>query len=635
MKEWKLLEPIKVGNKVLRNRMVMPAMETRLSNFDGTSTDKLAQHYGRRAQGGASMVIVESTFVDNKSSRGSMVSSGLSSDHHIASKYLVAQAIKEHGAVAVIQICHGGRQARPSATGLQPVAPSNVPYDGVEPHVLTIPEIIEIENSFADAAERAKIAGFDGVEIHGAHGYLITEFLSPYTNKREDEYGGTPEKRGAFPRNIINKVREKVGKDFIVGFRISGAEFVEGGLTIEDTTAFVKTIQKDIDYINVSAGIYETMATHLIMPMYIPQAPIVDLADKMKKAVDIPVIAVGAINTEIGENLLQEGKADLIAFGRSLLADPDLPTKIKENRPEDIKPCMRGHEGCVSLFFAGCPIRCELNPQVGRDKEYEVKKVDSPRNVVVIGGGMAGMEAARLADEMGHKVTLFEKTKELGGHFIEATEPEFKKEGRAVITWAKTQIEKSKIDVRMNQTVTSDVIKAMNPDVVIVASGSHYVRVPIEGFDKALSPDTALMDTSKAKGNVAIIGGGLIGTETALHLAMKNKKVAIFEMSEKIELGDEPLSKAALQLKLDENNVEIHTNAEVLKILDDGIIYSRNGVEAKYDAETSIFATGLVPNPTEEFDNIAPQVFKIGDAIAGRKIFNTFHEAWFAVRNIK
>ncbi len=635
MKEWKLLEPIKVGNKVLRNRIVMPPMETRLSNFDGSSTEKLAEHYGRRAQGGASMIIVESTFIDNKSSRGSLVSSGLSSDHHIAGKYLVSQAIKEQGAIAIIQICHAGRQARVSATGLQPVAPSDVPYGGVEPHVLTIPEIIEIEDFFADAAERAKISGFDGVEIHGAHGYLITEFLSPYTNKRSDEYGGTPEKRGTFPRNIINKVRAKVGKDFILGFRISGAEFVDGGLTIEDTTAFVKTIENDIDYINVSAGIYETMATHLITPMYIPQAPIADLAAKMKEAVNIPVIAVGALNTEIGEKLLQENKADIIAFGRSLLVDPDLPTKIKENRIEDIKPCMRGHEGCVSLFFAGCPIRCELNPQVGRDKEYEVKKAENPRNVVVIGGGMAGMEAARLADEMGHKVTLFEKSSELGGHFIEATEPDFKKEGRGVVSWAKTQLKKSNVDVKMNQVATSDTIKAIKPDVVIVATGSDYIRLPIDGIHKALSPDVVLFDSDKAKDTVAIIGGGLIGSETALHLATKNKKVAIFEMRGDIVLEDEPLSQAAIKMKLSENNVDVHTNAKVLKILEDGILFESNGEESKFDAKTVVFATGLGSRPTVEFDNIAPQVFKIGDAVAGRKIFNALHDAWFAVRNIK
>lgn len=634
MSQWNLLEPIKVGNKVLRNRMVMPAIETRLSNMDGTSTKVMAEHYGARARGGASMIIVENTFVDNKASRSSLVSSGISSDHHIASKYLVSEAIKEHGAVAILQLSHGGRQARIGATEYHAVAPSNVPYAGNEPISLTVPEIKEIEDSFADAAFRAKEAGFDGVEIHGAHGYLICSFLSPCTNKRDDEYGGTAEKRGVFPRNIIKKVREKVGKDFIIGYRISGAEFVDGGLTIEDTIAFAKTIENEVDYIHVSAGNYESMATHMIAPLYVKQGYIIDLAAEMKKAVNIPVIGVGAMNVELGEKALRENKADIIAYGRPLLADPEIPNKLIEGRTEDIRPCMRGHEGCISLFFKGCPVRCEVNPQVGRDKEYEISRTNDPKNLIVIGGGMAGMEAARVADKMGHKVTLFEKSNLLGGRFLEATEPEFKKEGRGVLEWLKTQIDKSGVEVRMNQEITGQMIKDMKTDAVIVATGSDYIRLPIEGMEKAISPNEILFDVNKAEGSVAIIGGGLIGCETALHLAQSNKKVGVFEMREDIALDDEPLSQIALKTKLAECDVDIHTNSKVVQILDDGVFYIQDGEEAKYEADTVVFATGLGSIPTEEFNNVAPRVIKIGDAVQGRKIFNCFHEAWSAVRSI-
>ncbi|WP_321328068.1 NAD(P)/FAD-dependent oxidoreductase [uncultured Ilyobacter sp.] len=635
MNNWKLLEPTKIGNKTLRNRIVLPPIETRLSNPDGTASEIMAQHYGRRAKGGVGMVVVESTFVDDKASRSSFASSKLSTGNHIASKYLVANAIKEAGAVAVIQINHGGRQANPEAAGGQPVAPSNVGYAGNEPHVLTKSEIIEIEDAFAAAAERAKLAGFDGVEIHGAHGYLILSFLSPFTNKREDEYGGSVEKRRTFPTNIINKIRKRVGEDFIVGYRISGAEFVEDGLTIEDTSAFVKSVQDKIDYIHVSAGVYESMAFHMISPLYVNRAPIVHLAAKMKEVVDIPVIAVGSLGPKEGEQALQKGEADLISFGRPLLADPDLPRKLSENRLEDIKPCVRGNEGCISLFFKGCPIRCEVNPQVGRDKEYEVVKTNDPRNIVVIGGGIAGMEAARLADEMGHKVTLFEKTNEFGGRFLEATEPSFKTEGRGVVNWAKTQLEKSTVDIRMNTEASPEMIKDIKPDAVIIATGSDYIKLPIKGIEKAVSADKVLLDPSLAGEKTAIIGGGLIGSETSLYLAEKGKKTGIFEMREDIAMEDEPLSQITLKTRLTENSVDIHLNAKVVEILDDGIIFSQNGKEQKYVADKVVFATGLATIPNKQFENLAPQIFKIGDAVQGRKIFECFHEAWYAVRNIK
>lgn len=631
----KLLEPIKIGNKVLRNRIVFPPIETRLSNMDGSSTDLMVQHYRRRAKGGVGMVIVESTFVDDKSSRASYASSKFSSDNHIASKYLVAQAIKEEGAVAIIQINHGGRQAK-AIDGLS-VAPSNVPCKITkrEIHPLTINEIIEIEDAFVAAAVRAKNSGFDGVEIHSAHGYLIMSFLSPYTNKRTDEYGGSPKKRQTFARNIINKVRTAVGKNFIIGLRISGAEFVEGGLVIEETRSFVKTIQNNINYVHVSAGNYESMSSHMIPSLYVERAPIVDLAAKMKEVVSIPVITVGSLDAKSGEKALQENKADLVSFGRPLLADPDIPKKIMENRLEDIKPCIRGHEGCISLFFKGCPIRCEINPQLGREKEYKVEKTQDPKKIIVIGGGIAGMEASRLADEIGHKVILFEKTNKFGGHFLEATEPEFKKEGRGVIKWLENQINKSNIDVRMSQIATEEIIKEINPDVVIISTGSNYIKLPIKGIDKALSADKVLFDPNKAGKEVAIIGGGLIGCETALFLAENGKKSTIFEMREDVAMDDEPLSQTSLKARLIKDMVDIHINSKVLEILDNGLVYNQDGETKTHKTETVVFATGLEAISTKEFENMAPQVFKIGDAVQGRKIFECFHEAWFAVRNIK
>ncbi len=636
-KQWKLLEPIRVGHKTFKNRILMAPMETRLSNPDGSSTQEMAAYYAQSARGGVGAIVVENTFVDAKASRSSLVSSGLYNDHMIAGKYLIAEAIKENGAVAILQLSHGGRQANAGATGRPAVAPSNVPCKVMqrEPVPLTVEEIREIEDAFADAARRAKQAGFDGVEIHGAHGYLIFSFLSPYTNKRTDEYGGSLGNRGRFARNIAEKIRAAVGDDFIVGLRISGQEYVEGGFTIEEACAFAKTIQNMVDYIHVSAGNYESMAQWMITPMYMPQAPLIPLAEKMKQAIDIPVIAVGALNAELGEKALEEGKADIIAYGRALLADPYLPLKIAENRPDDIRPCVRGHEGCISLFFAGCPIRCEVNPRGGRETTIRLERAGEPVHVVVAGGGIAGMEAARVACKVGHRVTLLERTDRLGGHYIEGSEAKFKTEARELLDWLIRQVEKSGADIKLNVNATPEVIASYRPDVVIVAVGSHYATPPIEGIEKSIRPDEALMQPESAGQNVVVIGGGLIGSETALSLAEAGKKVTIVEMLCDICTQDEPLSQVAMKLRLAELDVNVLTSCRVTQIADGKVMAEKeDGKKLTLSCDKVVCATGLQANDTRAFDGAAPKVFYIGDCVSARKIYNGFHEAWQAVLSI-
>ena len=639
-KTWKLLEPIEVGKKTFRNRIVMAPMETRLSNPDGSSTKAMADYYENFAKKGVAAIIVENSFVDGKASRSSLVSSGIHNDHMIGSHYLVAEAIKSHGSVAILQLSHGGRQAVAGATGLPPRAPSAVTCNVIQrdPEPLSIEEIIEIEDAFAAAAVRAQSAGFDGVEIHGAHGYLICSFLSAHTNKRDDEYGGSLENRGRFPRNIAKKIRAATGPDFLVGYRISGAEFLDEGLTIEETCSFSATIQEYVDYIHVSAGNYETMAVCMITSMYFPQAPLVPLASAMKKAVNIPVIAVGALDAELGEKALCDGDADVIAYGRALLADPALPMKLMEGKAEDIRPCCRGHEGCISLFFRGCPIRCEVNPQAGRESDYQIEKVSNPKKIVVVGGGMAGMEAARFASEIGHNVTLFEKSDRFGGHYAEGTAPSFKTEGRRLLEWLIRQVEKSGTDIRMNTLADAKAIAALKPDVVITAVGSDYDKLPIPGIEKALLPDVVLWDPEKAGKNVVVIGGGLVGAETALHLAKNGKNVTIIEMLSGIALEAEPLSQVGLNIQLEKSGVVSLTGCRVTEVFDDSVVcVDESGVTERIMADSVITATALIANRKEaaKFADAAPQVFEIGDCVQGRKIYECFHEAWHAVRSIR
>lgn len=635
----KLMEPIQVGSYTFKNRIVMAPMETRLCTPIGDTTQQMCDYYAERAKGGTAAIIVENTFVDSKASRSSISSSGLNSDHLIAGKFYLAQAIKENGAIAILQLSHGGIQASGAAVpGQECVGPSAKPsgFVGRMPRVLEIDEIKEIEDAFAAAAYRAKCAGFDGVEIHGAHGYLICSFLSPYTNLRTDEYGGTLEKRATFLKNILEKVRAKVGYDFLVGLRISGHEYVDGGLTSEDTCAYAKMFEDEVDYIHVSVGNYETMANWMISPMYRPQGAIVNLASAIKKVVTkTKVITVNALNPELAEQALENDDADLVAFGRPLIADPYLANKVKEGHLEDVRPCMRGHEGCITSFFAGHPIRCEVNAQAGREREFKPYQVANPKHVVVVGGGMAGMEAARVADLHGHKVTLLEASNELGGHFIEATEAHFKTAARGVLEWQKTQLKKSNVTVCLNTFATKENVEALHPDALIIAVGSEYIVPNILGIEKTITAQEAIMNPDSITGKVAIIGGGLVGTETALMLGQAGKDVTIIEMRNGIALEDEPLSQIALNTELTKANVKILVNSKVKEIKDGKLVYENEGTK-EFECDTVVAALGLKArtNVVESLKLDGVETHVIGDAVRGRKLANCTSEAWLAVKRI-
>lgn len=637
-----IMTPIQVGPCTFKNRIMMAPMETRLSTPDGDVTQEMIDYYAERAKGGAAAIVVENSYVDNIAARSSLASSGLYSDQLIAGKYRLASAIKKNGAIAIMQLSHGGLQANPAAVpGQEAVAPSAVASKFVKrmPRALTHDEIVAIEDAFAEAARRAQQAGFDGVEIHGAHGYLVCEFLSPYTNKRTDEYGGSLENRARFALNILKKVRAKVGSRFLVGIRLSGEEKVEGGITIEDACAYGKMFEDYVDYIHVSVGNYETMATWMISPMYRPEHAIVNLASAMKKAVTkCKVVTVNALTAQTAEEALENDDADLVAFARPLLADPYMPQKIREGRLEDIRPCMRGHEGCISLFFKGCPIRCEVNPQAGQEREYQIHPVaeKDKKKVVIVGGGMAGMEAARVAALYGHDVTLIERSDHLGGHFLEASEPKFKSGARGDLLWLERQVKKADIRLLMNTNATPELLADLKPDAVILAVGSDYVIPPIPGIENTITADKALLEKGSVKGRTVIIGGGLVGSETALGLAKEGMDVTILEMMPDIVMQDEPLSQIAIKGELASANAKIITNAKVTKINKDSVVYTIDGVEQSVPADTIIAALGLKARKSivDELKDVCQETYVIGDAVRGRKLYTCTHEAWDAVRRI-
>jgi 2,4-dienoyl-CoA reductase-like NADH-dependent reductase (Old Yellow Enzyme family)/thioredoxin reductase len=636
--KWKLLEPVKVGAMLLRNRIVMPPMYTSSGRPDGSVTKTTKDYYSERARGGVGMIIVEYSYVDDKLSRAAPSQLGAYSDHMIAGLNELVEAIKANGAAALLQIVHGGRQCAPGATGRQPVAPSAIPCKsiGVMPRELTLAEIEEIQKAFVEAARRAKQAGFDGVEIHGAHGYLICEFLSSYTNKRTDKYGGGLENRALFALETIRKVRDEVGNGFTVGYRMSADEYVPGGLTLEETSRFAKMLEGDgVDYIHVSGAIEES-AHHTIPPMYIEKAHLVHLAEGIKKVVTIPVITVSAHDVETAEEALRAGKADLVALGRALIADPEIPKKLASGRIDDIRPCIRGNEGCISRVSLGLTMRCEVNPACGREGEFKMTPAADKKRVVIVGGGIAGMEAARVAALRGHEVTIVEKEDRLGGHLVEASVSEFKEKTKQLLDWAINQVHKAGVKVQLNTEATPESIGKLKPEALIVAVGSDFIVPPIPGCDRpcAITAGDVLLGKKGVGHKVVVVGAGLIGCETALYIAEELKRrVTIVEMLDEMLVGTEPKCRIALTERLQKTGVQVHLGWYVDEIRDKAIVCTdKKWQRHEIEADSVVLATGLRARKklVEKFRDLAPEVYVIGDCVEARKIYHAFEDAWRA-----
>jgi NADPH-dependent 2,4-dienoyl-CoA reductase/sulfur reductase-like enzyme len=517
------------------------------------------------------------------------------------------------------------------------VAPSAIayPFTGILAKELDEKKIIEIQDAFAACALRAQKAGFDGVEIHGANGYLLTEFLSPRLNLRTDEYGGTIENRGRMTLEIYSKIRAKTKSGFIVGYRICADEHVPGGISPEDVVAFSKMLEKvGIDYIHVTAGIHET-SQYGVPTMFMPRGSNLHLSETIKKAVSVPVMCAGSLDVELSERAIREGKMDLASIGRGLIADPELPLKLKERRLEDIRPCIRGDE-CVGRALMGYALSCEVNPGIGRE-DMVITPAQVPKKVMVIGGGVGGMEAARLAAERGHRVTLIEKTGKLGGHILEASVPEFKQDLKPLLRWLETQLEKRSVKVRLKTEVTPTLVKKERPDVLIVAVGSDYVVPPGLAKDAAnfIFPNEVLFGQKLVGERVVVAGGGFVGCETALYIveALK-KKVTIVEMLEDILLDCELITGMTLRMRLQMAGIEIRTSLTLKGYTGKKVICTDElGRDQEIDADSMVLAVGLRPRQEEvaKFEGLGPQVFKVGDCIQPKKIYHAFRTAWHAV----
>ena len=638
MKFTHLMEPFRLKNITLNNRIVMAPMLSRLCDPDGIVSQKLIDYYAERARGGAGLVIVEYCYTDTKESKANQGQLGIYSDQLIAGLGDLAEAIQEWGAKAILQVCHAGRSTSSRYMGRQPIAPSPVPsYTGEMAREMTLEEIEATIESFAEAARRAKTAGFDGIELHGTHGYLMAQFLSPYTNHRTDIYG---QDRGLFALQTLDRVRSKVGSEYLVGYRMAAEEFIEGGITLTETKAFAKRLeQRGIDYIHVSGGIIE-VGQHFVIPMYFPRGSLLRLAEGIKQAVKVPIIAVGAIHDPLlAEEALQRKQADLIAMGRGLIADPELPNKIRSGRLEDVRTCLRCNEGCSSRIRQSKTQRCAINAEVGRERSMRIHPASRPKRVCVIGGGPAGMEAARVLALRGHRVTLIEKEKELGGLLLYATVPDFKGELRRFLQYLKTQVKKLGVEVLLERRATLELVRDLKPDSVVLAAGSAMAAPQIPGVQKSFVANALELLSGKFQpgARVVIAGGAAMGCEIAAHLGALGKKVTVVEMLGDLALDLESRSRLALLQLLKERGVETLTSWKLEKIDEGGVLLSdRNSNRREVPVDSVILALGMASNQ----DLIQPlrenfqEVYLIGDCLEPRKIYQAIHEGAFAGRAI-
>ncbi len=627
----KLFSPTRIGSMELKNRIVMSPMHTDYGETDGTISTKLKDYLVARAKGGVGLITTEICSIDGQSPYMPNTV-GMWDDKFIPALKELVDEVHSHGAKIVPQISHPGPESlAPFFFGTQPMGPSALMAETTKQmcREMTKEDISDTVEKYGKAAKRAKEAGFDGMELHAAHAYMmIGSFLSALRNRRSDEYGGSIESRLRFPIEVLQSIRQNVGDDWPIILRISGDEFVQGGRNIRETQYIAPIlVEAGVDAFHVSAGAMPQFSWRIMPPTGTPLGINVPLAAAVKKVVDVPVMTVGRINDpRIAENILQKDEADLVVMGRALIVDPELPNKSAEGRFEDIAPCIGCGLGCSGRKFPD-EMTCVVNPVVGKEREMALIAVSKPKKVMVIGAGPAGLEAARIAALRGHDVSVYEKEPKIGGQFSLAAVPPMKQELAKVPKYLSIQVEKAGGRLILNTEVTPELVKELKPDVAVVATGARSLIPNIPGIDGkkvVTAHDVLAGKVPLPQKNVLVIGGGMVGCEVAEYLAalgdnpiVGKTSVTIIEMMDDIGLDMVPEVRVLAMQKLRHDEVKILTSTKVKKFLEDGVVVTRNDQEESLRGfKRIVLAMGAKPFDilSEKLIDVVDEVHVIGDA---------------------
>ncbi|MDR3567891.1 MAG: FAD-dependent oxidoreductase [Syntrophobacteraceae bacterium] len=662
-----LFQPIKIGTVEIKNRfMLAPMGPGGFCEADGSFNYRGVEFYVERARGGAGLIMPGVTMVENeieKCSLPSMPCPTLNPVNFIKTAKLMTERVHAYGAKIFIQLSAGfGRVSIPSIVGNTAVAPSAIPHrwlPGVTCRPLAIEEIRTYIAKFADSAEICQKAGFDGVEIHAVHeGYLLDQFAISFFNQRTDDYGGSLENRLRFATDIVKVIKGRCGRDFPVSLRYSLKSFIKdwlkGGLPGEQFEEKGRDIPEGIeaatmlesagyDAFNGDVGCYDAWYWNH-PPMYQEKGLYLPYNEILKKAVSVPVITAGRMdNPDLASRAIAEGKTDMIGLARPLMADPELPNKIRSGRVSKIRPCLSCQEGCMGRLAKYASISCAVNPACGREREYGIEPSGKKREVMIVGGGVAGMEAARVAAIRGHKVDLYEAGKALGGVVIAGGVPDFKEDDRALIAWYEEELADLGITVHLNERIDPGTVSVSKADAVIVATGAKAKELAISGAKNVYSATDVLLGKADPGERVLIVGGGLVGCETALWLAEKGKRVTIVELLDGLLKCAGPLCHAngdMLQELLHFKKVEVITGSRVVEEGPQGFVIEPRegggGGARIVQADCIVAAIGYDPETTlyERVKDQTADIYLTGDALQVQNIMYAIWGAYEIARNI-